>query len=756
MHNNHSKGVSLITAAVSVALSTSAIAQGLEEIVVTAERIETLLHKTPIAISVVGGDEFERLNVKDGVDLSMQVAGLDVSRSSDRSLNRMTLRGKGQGLDTAGVEQAVAQYVDGVYFGNINDNQPHFFDLDRLEVLRGPQGTLFGRNSLSGALNFITRVPTEETEIDLGLSIGNFSTTELDARISGAIGGSDSLFGSVSLNVREQEGWMLNLNTGNKLDGFSDRAIRGKLRWVLDNGEINLSASLFQDDLMGSSGFGQIIGIAAGTGPSWMPAELFDGTYDLRDTTWLLEDGSNDRSAHQVNLNMTFELGAITLDTITAVQENDTDVFSVFFAGPDGGRVHRDVVTDSFQQEIRFSGGSERLNWQAGLFLYEAGNVLNENWIMEDSPTNGTWFFLDRIFFGLGRTDIDVLALTDITTNSQSAFAQATYSPADWLNLTLGTRYTKDEKSGQLGLSGEVPMAFIADEAYLISVSQDFAETTPRLAVDVSFDDVGAFDSVMAYASYSSGFLSGGFQPGVTQEEAETFYNSTTVWNTELGFKGRALDNRLGIEFAVFEADYDDLQQRLPLNPTTLNPVISNIDEIFEGYELTIDAAPWENGNISLSGAFYEGRVKEGSTDQQGNPIDTVYNLPDSEIVLGFRQNIPLGSFGGVGFSATYLVRKGEIHFDGQNEFISDNTDRNILNLEAALQRNNWELALWVRNATDDAYLTNARHPTEQPWGQFHYPRGEYSGRRGPASEVYIGKWGAPRTYGLTFRWSVE
>src|SRR5690606_28636623 len=238
----------MVTALTASLLPVPAQAQdgALEEVVVTAQRREENLQDVPISVNAFSTDQIERHRIQAFGDLALRIPGFSVSTLNKSRLNP-SLRGGSSSLAAAGAEGAVGLYIDDMYFGSVGDFEVDLFDVERIEVLRGPQGTLFGRNTTGGSINVVTRRPGKEPEAKVEASYGNYNFLQVRGLITGAI--TDTLSGLLAFSNSDRDGFSYNRTTGNDIDNLNRGSVRGKLLWeAADDLEITFAAGFSRID----------------------------------------------------------------------------------------------------------------------------------------------------------------------------------------------------------------------------------------------------------------------------------------------------------------------------------------------------------------------------------------------------------------------------------------------------------------------------------------------------------------------------
>ncbi len=505
--------------------------EGLEEVVVTAQRREENLQKAAIAVSAVSGSTLTEQSVTQATDLTRLVPSIQVAPAA--SLTQFYLRGVGTFGANAFAEQGVAFNMDGVYLSRPAAPASLFYDLERIEVLKGPQGTLYGRNASGGAVNVITAKPQPgEGGGFLTAEIGNFDTF----KASGAVNlpaGDRSAF-RFSGQVANHDGYLS--------DGYDDEdswALRGQYRFDSDLVNLKIMADYAQVDGMGSGG--TILPLIGNRlGPS-DPAVI--AAYRARPPSapvpqvTALGDGYQDNTFYGVLTTLDFHLGDITATLIPAYRKTQLD----FLSYASGFKI--DVTEDSKQKSVegRLAGQAERMKWVAGAYWFDESVDANQFY---DQASNGT-----KIISSLGTT-------------SYALFGEGTLSLTDRWRLTGGLRYTKDNKTQDteahtLPFVGFVPpgppnfIPIILDIQTFATTDVDFKKTTWKAGME--------FDAGMRSLLYAT--VATGFKSGILYSALGRNYSAPEDMTAyTFGSKNRFLDNTLQINAEAFYWDYQDQQ----------------------------------------------------------------------------------------------------------------------------------------------------------------------------------------------------
>jgi iron complex outermembrane recepter protein len=501
----------------------------LMEIVVTAQRRSENLQDVPVAVAAVSGVQLEQIGVRDVMDIKVAVPTFN-STSTNGYLTS-SIRGVGSIAAGPGVEGPVAVYVDGVYITSPQSATTKLNNIQSVEVLKGPQGTLFGRNATGGLLQITTRMPGSTPTGDFNVGYGNYGTWTGSAYLSGPVG--DNLFADISVTGSNQDdGWGTNLATGEDVyrENYSF-AVRSK--WVLEASETT-TFTLIGDYSKSRGSMGAFVSLPGRT-TSWPPVAVapdlgYDVNYNITPSR-RAEDGG-------VSLRLEQELGEITLSSVTAYRESNI-LHNQDFDFTPAQIASFSYVTPGhqFSQELQLSSdSSDKFKWTAGLFYYDSE------------------FAYEDFILNLNFANRSINTNSKQTSRSYAVYAQATYEILPNTNLTLGGRYT-DEKRGERDASLVVSTfspAVTAPAVNLPDSTKNASKFTYRASLDHRLSD-----DVMVYASYNRGFKSGGFNLG---NPAFSSYDPETLDAIEVGLKADLLDRRLRLNIAGFDYRYDNVQ----------------------------------------------------------------------------------------------------------------------------------------------------------------------------------------------------
>jgi len=583
---------------------------GLEEIQVTARRRTERLQDVPIAVSAYSADKLALKGATDITDIA-QVAPsvtLEPSRATNSTLTAF-IRGVGQQDPLAGFEPGVALYVDDVYMARPQGALLDIYDIERIEVLRGPQGTLYGRNAVGGAIKYVTKKLADHPELGIKASYGSYNQIDGIVKASTPLG--DKVRVGATVASLNRDGFGHNLTTGQDQYNKDILAARASIEFLPSDSLFIRIAGDYTDDKSNSvAGHRPYPGAVSGT-------PVLSNVYDTYAGATLTTanskiHGNNEIKAKGIHGSIEWEASdAVTLKSITAYRTDYTESVIDFdslavddFDAP--------VIYDNsqFSQELQMQYHSSKLNGVVGFFYLDA------------SASNDFDVVLGQLVGGLG-----VTAYTGgtVDTKAWSLFADMTYDFNETLSLSLGGRYTNDKRSADIyraNYLGKGSPVFGNDSALLLAVTSDFQASrtfknfSPRIALDYKLGD-----NSKVYVSFSRGFKAGSFDPrgaNFSSPDVAKGFAPEILDSYEAGLKATWLDGRARTNIALFYSDYKDMQI-----PGSL-PVDSNGDGINDGFVGTVTNA----GKAHIKGIEFEGEflLNENLTFQG------TFNLLDPKI----------------------------------------------------------------------------------------------------------------------------
>ncbi len=594
----------------------------LEEVVVTAQKRAADVQDVPLAISTFSQDALDEEGITDIASVQQSVPNLQFTTTGNFTSGVVvTLRGIGTDVTTSGADQGVAIHMDGVYLGKSSAALLSFFDLERLEVLRGPQGTLYGRNATGGSINVISQKPNEEFEAFGDVLFGNYDHSRLRAVINGPLG--DRVAARLTATWEQRDGYVENLWSGGGNDSHDadDWGIRAQLR-IDATDTVEILGNLYAAETRGVGptikSYGQhpaamVVGLVqppplAGTPfgiPRFVPAYAgaLPPSSDLH-TIRTNADESLDQEVLGATVHVTWDLETATLKSITGWFNNETDMFR------DGDRTELDLYTkrrvedaSQFSQEFNLtSNSSGKWEWILGAFYYsdEVSDKDTEIPFPPNAAVPGATGFL----FSFD---------SEVESTSWALFGQASYSISDKLRATFGLRYSVDEKKGQTNFrniedltNGLILVGFPQSGAY----KETWEEPTGKIGLDYFVND----DS-MLYFSFSTGYKSGGLN--INSPDQATFEPELIdAW--EIGSKNRLADNRIELNASAFYYDYDDLQL---FSVTESAPFIQNAaSSTITGLEIESKVLATDSFSFDVSVAYLDAEIKSFVTKDPADP----------------------------------------------------------------------------------------------------------------------------------------
>lgn len=706
-------------------------AESLDRIIVTASKRSQTLEDVPISMTVVDRDMLEKGRGRTLQDMQQLVPNFSLDRAGTAVL---TIRGVGGGGRNIGFDPRAGVYLDGVYIGQAQSLGMPLFDIEQVEVLRGPQGYLFGRNTVSGAVNITTQPPARMLESSVRLVAGNDSTYEGYAIISGPI--SDRARGKVAVSYETRDGYSRNLFNGDELDDLERASMRGQISLDLTP---RLTASLYLDytDTEEDNVLGQPVTDFFDTPfeDSLNPdGRLPPRRVDFNTTPFI----NNELYGANLNLEYGFADGH-SLTGISAYRgveqqrQNDTD-----YSANDLLRINFDDEFDQFSQEIRFaSPETGRLRYLAGLyFLHEDADTNRRATIGQDTsalvplpPGAPVPFAPFGAAFGLAPGAI-VPALANVETDNFSVFGSLEYDLLEALTLNVGARYTHEEKDLLFNLDGSQSGGF------QIGNLDNFRDDRSENEIDPTVSLTWAVtDEVNIYAKYAQGFKSGGWNIdflNAGQILTGFDFDSETVDSYEIGTKGRVANGRIRYDLAGFYNEFDDFQvfQFVPLGGGAAVLQLRNAAKVqTTGVDGSITWLAARGVRLTGNFGYVDAEFDRfpnggpGGADLSGNDVPA----PDVTAALigelDFPGELLAGQFG---LYAEYSYR-GDYFSGASNDPVFERIgSRNLVNARLSYRHRDGHFGagVWVRNLFDENFLnTRGRDFIGNQFVQFGEPR---------------------------------
>ncbi len=705
----------------SAAVAVEAAAQA-DEIVVTAQKREQNLQDVGISMTAFTGEGLRERGVTDSTDIADFVPNLEIGDPAGAG-SQPTIFIRGVGLNDFNTNNAGPNgvYVDEVYISSPSGQSFQLFDIERVEVLRGPQGTLYGRNTTGGAINFVTKRPSDEFTANANVNYGSFSTVSAEAAVGGPVGEGVRL--RSSLLYRSSDGYFENLVTGEKHNGTSniagrlqadiDVAENLELRLNLHGGSLDTDAPQYRsqgvldpltsapcsNEAIQAGGCGDALGYVS-------PPDFYEGEFN--------REGKLDVETWGGSATVNWDLGPFRLVSISGyefldkLQEEESDSSPNRLLEIDYG-----VKSKTFTQELRAVGEANRLNWLFGAY-----------YLWEDLDQNQTADLfrelrplvesIDPVIFPGGFDPDGASGVAPVffsrTLNSQKTesfaiYGQVEYELTDRLKVTAGGRFTTESRDFTSSVSFEEPT--------FIFPLFDFADGLDNDAFSWRFAlDYHVQDDILLYASYSTGFKSGGFNGGFLFDPvALEPFDKETLSAYEAGFKSQFLDNRMRLNASGFYYDYKDLQVFTLVNTGGIpTQVLDNAaDARVYGFEMELGAEPVDGFNVNLGLGYLDTELQNFQSsfglDLSGNELALAPKWSLSGLV---SRDWALGS--GVLTTQMNLNYRSHVFFSTENNPLIAQDGYALLGARIQYQNEdaNWYVAVFGNNLTDKKYLSYA------------------------------------------------
>lgn len=562
----------------------------LEVIQVTARRTAENLQTVPVAVTSIGAEDLKQKGIENITSVQQQSPNttLQVSRGTNSTLTAY-IRGIGQQDPLWGFEPGVGIYLDDVYMARPQGAAMDIYDVERIEVLRGPQGTLYGRNTIGGAVKYVTKALTGDNEFAVRGTVGSYG--QKDLKLSGQTAITDKLFIGAAGATYNRDGFGTYLNTGDENYNKDIRTGRVSLQYqALDNLRFSFAADKTQDDSNSKGGHRLTNSLLTGEAP-------LDNVYDSK--TSMPVENSVETSGQ--SLTMAWDINANwTLKAITAKREGVTDTNidfdSTIRPSLDVPAFYEDEQTSN---ELQLLFNNDKFKFASGLYSF-SGDACGA--------------FGTVLVAGLGVT---IENGGCVSTDSIAAYAQGTYQVNDQWSFTLGGRYTKDDKDAAVYRYVYLGYKLPRDTANKIGVQSDFTgdESFNHFSPRVGFE-YQANDNMMMYGSYTDGFKSGGFDMRGNQSvnpNAGDPYQPETVDTFELGVKSELWDRRLRLNAALFTSAYDDMQVTVQraVNNTVASQVLNAASADINGLELEAVAVASDALQFNLVLGYTDAKFNE-------------------------------------------------------------------------------------------------------------------------------------------------
>jgi iron complex outermembrane receptor protein len=826
-HVSRHSAVPAVSAAIAtiIALSAAVPAQaqeGLEEIVVTAQRRETSLQTTPVAITAYTGESLAENKLFTVNDLAANVPSFSLTAGTPLDVE-LNIRGiTNTRLDAPSADPSVGTFIDGVYQGRTGDLNYDFFDLERVEVIRGPQGVLLGKNVVGGALSVITAKPTFEDSGALQLSYGNYSSVLAGGHVNGGL--SDSLAGRFSFQYRAHDGYATDILHNREVEDLDSVQGRAQLLFKPDG---SAWSGRFALDYNKDSNNGiNVVAVDGGTTnceTTYLRSNCTRPWSNLRRFLGLTNPRENiaqsiqyagqpriqqfmERDSVGLTLDIEFEGSGFTFNSLTGYRDGSGEqVYDQTGAGPEAlgwdvtrWAAYRTFVastipagngsnglflfaqpvgektdTKQLSQEFRLTSSDKdsRIDWIAGLFykkdeIDKTDRFIGENFLGSLSP---------GIPNGLSTLSGENRWVNEGENENYAIFGQAGFKFTDALKLSVGIRYTSDDKGGRVagtvistgdrfsptdpranvtiesvcrspaGAVVAVPAGttclapnrwtYQAGDTFSTPYGETWTETTPQATLEWT-----ASDQLFMYATVAKGFKGGGFDDTPANiPQAITPFDPETAVNYEIGFKANLLDRRIRLNADIFLMDYKNLQVTQTNAACLCNLTDNAASADIKGIEAEFEFLATDNLRLSLSGSyvdaiyqdFLESALIPGTTTRLDSSGNRLQRTPETQLSASIDWTTGTGTLAdALNFRLNYSWQSDMLW---ATDNIAKEGSYGLLDARIAISPPDapWTVALFGKNVTDELYRTNIISFFGEEVSQF----------------------GAPRTYGLDFNY---
>lgn len=698
----------------SAAYSSSALAQtgeasgsGLEEIIVTAQKRSESLQDTPISIAAFDSKALEAKGISTLADIASGVPNLQISPHPNSANSvRAIIRGIGELANVVTRDAPVAIYQDGVYMGRTQGLGSELAELERIEVLRGPQGTLYGRNATAGAINFISRAPElGNFGGNIKLTIGNFQERRLRGSVNIPLG--DTLAVELSYLKVKKDGFINNRGTGHSRFGSLNRdAIRIAALWQPTD---DVEARYTYDSAWIKDASPFLANVPLYPAEALRPRASSPSVRDFR---------PNDTRTQGHNLTLSYDLNDnLTIKSITAHRKLNSFEYQDYHSGILSQSpiftIADSVRQKQFSQELQLIGEGldGQIKYISGLYYFkESGDGVQVQTLT-------------------GSVSPRAVNFKNI---AYSAFAQATYTPSlfgERLHITVGGRLSKDKRSASV-LTTRTLTGGDAVSTLRGSGDRSFSDFSPTATIQFDITK-----NVNIYAKVTKGYKTGGFTPTASSSEAfARGFAPETLVSYETGLKSELFDRRIRFNAALFYNDYKDIQLSVldPVDPR-ITDVINAGKAVTKGFEAELTGLIFEGFSISGSYGYVNAKYKE-VRDLSGNDITAGFrftNAPRHSFTLSADYRSPETSLGIVEANVSYAWQDKYQALANDPRYVvhSNGLLNGRLGIADAFGQKGLGLAVWARNLTNENYYLS------------HFPGG-----------VPSAIFGEPRSYGVDLK----
>ena len=654
----------------------------LEEIIVTANKREQSLQDVASAVTGFNAEYINEAGINNLMSITALTPGFSMS-SFSLGQPQLYIRGIGSNEDGAGGDPSVASYIDGIYVARASGSSFNFLDVERIEVLRGPQGTLYGKNAIGGVVNVISAQPHDSLAGKAELVAGEYDLREFRGRLNLPL--ANRLYANMAVTYRERDGYVDNKFTGDEQQDIDDIAAHGQLLYEpTDTFDITLGFEWEDVDRNGNGRHtkGPVLGALHDN-------DVFTTQSDM--------PGHQKREVHAARIEMNWSTGLGLLTSLSGYRDTEYSWQENLFGLPQGvatqllNSTHEEAK--QYSQELRLMSDNDDSDteWTAGLYY------------LHEDVDRMEVFNIDTGFAFHEQFD------QENTTDSAAVFGEYRRPLNDRFSATLGLRYTYEKKDFKNSTSADPFPIFFFREEFSIHEDENWDKLTWRLVGEYELESDG-----MIYASISKGFKSGGFQGQPSESiSAATSFDPEEAINYELGLKSQWLDNRLRLNVAAYYMDYSDLQilqfQQVGVTPEGIPigaGVVENAaDATTKGVEVEMHWAVTPYFQLFGFYAYNDTEFDNFHSDGKDLSGNQLRNAPENSYAINARYSLPLANGSEISSLLIYSYRD-ETYQSNENFDTNKFDDKELLEARISWRSpmDAWELSVWGKNLTDETY----------------------------------------------------
>lgn len=706
--------LTLLSSAIVAALTAQPVAvlaqDSLEEIIVTARRRAESFQDVPVTITAFSEAEIENAGIERPSDFIALTPNVTLVETQNQGNAFVTIRGISQARNS---EPSVATIVDGVLMSNPAQFNQELFDVQQIEVLKGAQGAIYGRNAIGGAIVITTRQPGDEFRGRVKLGYDSGPGMQIQASGDGPLGDSDTLKYHAAISYFDTDGYLDNTYLGEEADPFKDVSARARLIWE-PNDKLTLDGRVFVSKLETQALYFNIVGF-----PSAAPLDVNYTELPIR----VNNPGQNDRDLSQISLKLDYDMGFATLTSITSFDTleeiltgdgwdflpvEESWVYQNFGADVAQSQF---LDVDTWSQEVRLtSNGDGRARWIAGAYVIGTDRFISTGNMVDLGGGVFPIYHNPRGNFPYDFASYPVGPSTTFLADGQdnlawAVFGEIGYDITDDLELSFALRYDEDKRENTtLTPTAFLPVVGGVQQGTTGEVREHtWSESQPRLTLRYT-----PTDNLTLYGGYGKGFRSGGFnQTGVAGEAANAgilgvgdLFNAEVAETIEFGVKTMLANNRVAMNFSVFDTTAEGSYFFVFLQDSSTQN-LGNLEEVkYRGFEFDVNARVTDTVNVFFGYGATDSEIKKFvDATAIGNKAPLV---SDNTVNLGAQYHRPLGGTGLELFLRGDYQRIGDTYWEPYNVTVRDPV--NLLDLRLGLNGDGWSIVAWQKNFNNVQY----------------------------------------------------